>query len=283
MDCPNGDDYSPCHCSDLALHCRNVSVDVIAPLIAHKESKNNTNHQLDLFGLTTQPINNIFIPAHLFGNVLVMAAIRLQCGTISVRATQRMRIHTNAFRSSENITNVMSIVACDLSALDYLFLNGFHQLKTLAIDWAVNVHLANWTTLPPLSGLKILNITNSEGLNKWIHKYPELVSGLIEFKLISCNIGDVVLDRMLQWLQNSSSNALEVLYLKNNTLTKIPQQLPFFKKLSSINLDFNPLSTALHNASFIFSQRPFFLTISLRSCGIDIIQPDAFQGLNFTV
>ena len=232
--CPNKEDYSPCDCSELALHCWNVSIDDIRQLVLQKAQSNKTVHVLELFHLTTQLSEYVMVPANFLAKYLV-TSIELKCATTNDTATQRMN-RQDAFRSSENITRVISITSCNLSELDFSFLKGFSHLDTLSIDLVANFYAANWTTLPSLLSLKTLKIQNSDGVNEWT-QYPNLVNGLTELTLINCGIDDISINRILKWLLDSSSSVMEQFDVGTNELNKeIPWALlSSFKELKILS------------------------------------------------
>ena len=251
-------------------------MNTIRNLVEQKAIPDGVFYKLDLFNLTSQSTDNLYIPANLLANYLIMTAIELKCATTSGRPTQRLYVHQDAFRSSQNITRDVLITSCDLSQLDLIFFKGFHQLTNLTINLAANFHSANWINLPPLSNLKFLNVKNSKGLNEWT-KFPNFGVGLMLFEMINCSIGDIAMDSILQWILNSSSNTMKKLDISNNQLTKIPTGLSFFNNLVDIYLDFNPISKTIRNGSFP-SFRPSLYRLSLASCGISIIEQTTIKG-----
>ena len=113
-------------------------------------------------------------------------------------------------------------------------------------------------------------------MNEW-SEYPKLASGLLQFRLVNCNVDNIFLNRTLYWLLNSSRNVL-VFDFKHKNLTSIPNVLlASFKYLQHIYLDFNPINTTLRKGSF--PSLKYLQTFSLDSCSILAIEPESFQGI----
>ena len=95
-------------------------------------------------------------------------------------------------------------------------------------------------------------------------------------------IGDVAMDRILQWIIDSPSvNTLRSLVIAESALTKIPRQFSSFSALERIVLWRDPLNTTIRYGSLNFSYPVSVLC--LESCGIKFIEPGAFQGLLYKI
>ena len=207
--CPNEEDYSPCICSEnFWLHCNKIPLEKIGQIFKGKHVGNRTNvliHDLKL----TMPPTNTTIPANLLANHYVNFEIELKC--LEGR-NQQIEIDSDAFATSKNFTQIFKMSLCDVFGFNFLFLRGFNKLQRLALFSIINVHLAHWATLPPLPGLNILEITESKGLSQWT-QFPTLKFGMKYVDLIGNEMGDTAIDRILNWILESSSseNILEFL------------------------------------------------------------------------
>ena len=264
-------DFSPCVCSAGYVHCGDILPSYIATSF---EQKKNASNEIEILQLVL-PYSEQLIPANLLGENRVKNEIKLYCESLSAKP---LRIDSDAFKASRDyLKDSLWIQVCDLAGLDFNFLKGFHQLEYLALLTVANVHLINWPSLPPLPGLKTLNIESGTGLNGWT-QFPALGQGFLELLLSNNAIDDASIDRILQWLSNEpSANTLYEIDLRHNALTKIPRQISSLKNLRIFLIAFNPLSTIVRSQSFNLSSAPISY-LSLRATGIDTIESGAFQG-----
>jgi len=68
---------------------------------------------------------------------------------------------------------------------------------------------------------------------------------------------------------------VSILFLSNNLLTRVPDQIRFFPRLTTANLDYNKL-TSIDNGAFNFTTKLSYLNIFGNQ--IATIAPGAFQG-----
>ena len=194
----------------------------------------------------------------------------------------RWQMRENAFMSSWNLTHDLTVSQCDITGLNFHFLRGFNHLEELCFTNIVNVDLADWTTLPHLLKLVRLRISNSTGLDKWT-TFPDLSNGLIGFDISNNFMGDIAMDRFLNWIRKCPNiiNTLKMLYIRGNELTKLPLDISSFKNLEIIDLSNNSFRV-IRSGSFVFSNKSnlsSYSQLNLSSCEIQTIEPGAFQGL----
>jgi len=190
----------------------------------------------------------------------------------------QLKIKSNAFSATKNLTKTLFIHNFDGSQLDLDFLSGFDHLTNLTFDTVANIQ-DFFPKLPTLPSLKILILNYVSG---WVdvQTLPSLVTGLKLIIMVPHQEEDEVWDdetveSALEWLLISSANSLEYLSLKENQLTKIPPQIPSFKALSHLQITSTKIYR-IKTAELVFSVPVVFLR--LYSNSIKIIQPGAFQG-----
>ena len=210
--------------------------------------------------------------------------INVKC-QIEEEIPQIITIDPEAFNSSKNYAKYFEISFCDASGLNFKFLQGFNKLLNLSFYSISNVHLAAWDSFPILLEMHTLEITNSKGLDKWT-QFPDAIKGLSYFELIGNEIGDAAMDRILQWILNSSPYAvfdLRHLKMKMSGLTRIPRLLSTFRNLENIYFEGNQLKNqTIGTSSLNFSQHYIF-SLFLSSCGINNIEPRTFNGMHFQI
>ena len=277
--CPNREDYSPCNCSDGWIFCKNIMANEIRKVFELKDKRNNEIKEIDNIRLSILPIWDI--PSNLLAKHRVRSQIELYCPAIDrvIQARQKglIKIDSDSFSSSRNFTQEIQISACDIKHLSLKFLVGFLQLKSLVFRNVDKVHMANWTSLPLLPKLEKLVIIESTGMNEW-SQFPNLANGLIHVDFERNDIGDIAMDRIMQWLIDSPTvDTLEYLRFNRNKLTSIPKHLSSFRSLAYIFMSNNAFNKTIHTGAFI-SQAAAIFQLILDSTGIEMMEPNAIQG-----
>ena len=209
----------------------------------------------------------------MLGDHYVSDEIELEC---LIKEKQRFSINPEAFSSSRNFTKVLKLSFCDASNLSFSFLRGFVKLWAISFYSISNIHLANWTFFPHLVSLTDLEIIDSKGMDKWAH-FPNSITKLKYFGIEGNELDDEAMNRILQWIVDSPSvDTLQNLNMERNNLTQIPHHLSSFNKLERILLGENPLNEIVRAGSFNFSYP--IRELSLSSCGISGIEPEALEG-----
>lgn len=281
--CPNGENYQPCTCSnfngEFSVVCKEVSLKDVVNVFNRTTPSNLRTFTCFLSPSDASNDSIITIPTDLLKEHQVVYEIQIYSLQSQIYS---LRIEPEAFRSSKNYTegfylgNYMDSGRLDLSRLDFDFLMGFHKLSTLDLRFTANVHLAKWTSLPPLPNLKSLSIFISTGLSEW-DTFPSLVRGLEELYLHYNNIESVAMDRILNWTVGHSATTLENLGLSGNDLTSIPQQISSLISLRSFVIESQNTGIPLISSGSIksYGSLTFF---SAHSNGFETIESDAFQG-----
>lgn len=204
--------------------------------------------------------------------------IDIKCSKTGYFSQRQLRIHPDAFRPSRNYTRLVKITYCDLSRLNFSFLEGFTQLNTLYIANSVKVHQAGWGSLKNLPNLSTLYIQRFR-VNGW-KTFPRLDNGLKKVVFCLGDVEDATMDRILHWLTSTFSETLQGLYLNSDSLTRFPVQIALFKQLEDAFLSsqagYNIGISFLANGSYVRSES--LRNLDLVKCGIKYIEPGAFLG-----
>lgn len=219
------------------------------------------------------------IPADLIGiHNRITKEIDLKCSKTGFYSLRQLKIHRYAFRSSRNYTRALKLAYCDLSTLDFSFLEEFTQLEILHITHSVSVHQADWSSLTRLPKFSTLYIESCR-INGWT-KFPKLASVLRKMSLFWDDIDDSTMDRILDWLLSTSSETLQELYITLNALTRFPVKISSFKNLRiaclTNQVGYSSGISFLPSGSYVSSNS--LKRLELRDCGIRYIQPGAFSG-----
>ena len=279
-DCPNGEDYSPCTCKIVApdrpslVVCNKTSLAEVSRVFQRTTSAELEKFTLELPS-TSDPTE--IIPMDLLNNHRAIS-IGITCPSPGYS----LKIDPQAFRSSKPVTRAIYINDfCDMNQLNFQFLSGFDQIHTAGFSSVSNFDRADWASFPTLPALKEIVIRQSTGLNEWT-AFPKLSSGLLtDLTLVSCDIQDEAMDRILNWTVQHAADSLEFLWIAGNKLTKIPAQikapslLPKLKYL--IMPDQKKRILSIPSGSFHgISPNSVF---DLQNNSIASIQDRAFQGI----
>lgn len=230
-------------------------------------------------------VNETIIPADLLGQARILKEIILTCEGDEEKSY--VTIDPNAFRSTANITRQFHIVACNLHQFQFNFLNGFEKLSLLTIhDYMddtrrkIKSDIFQWSTLPPLPCLSQLRIS-SMALYHWkAEDFPNLLNGLTRVLLDRDGLEDSTMDLILDWLLQSSADTLMQLDLSFNKLTRVPKQVPFFKKLNRLNLQSQQVpGIRVITAGSLWFQSSEVTYLDLSFCNTRVIEQNAFKGI----
>lgn len=275
-DCPNGTDYSPCSCARRFDGVVSVICEEIP--LAEVQTIFERNPGFDLFDLLLYPpASDLIIPANLLGsNHRVTNNIRFYCPYAT--GDYQLRLDPYAFNSSKNSLLTITTYHCDLARLDFDFLSGFDQLDSIDIYYSSSVHLARWGTMPALPSLSSLGVVESSDLNSWTI-FPSLTVGLDFIFLINDGITDLAMERILNWVLQSSKTTLTSLSVNDNSLTRIPPQVAAFPRLTLLSFDGQATPPGI--SSILAKDLNFSTPISYLSAissGISYIENGTFGG-----
>lgn len=218
-----------------------------------------------------------FIPADFTSN---RSTIELNIVFPDPHNPVQVRIDRNAFRSSSSTLSKFVIENCDVSQLDLSFLTGFTNLTELIFSGTTNIHKCLPTMPYGFNHLVSLIIYLSKGMAE-LTTFPQLYVGLETFH-VTGEYGRTPDDgaaagRVLDWLVETSSHTLKKLgQSAMEDLTEVPEQILSFKRLDTIHLENNAITT-VKSGAFKFSSVPG-KELSLSYNELSLIEPNAFQG-----
>ena len=278
-----GEHYWPCECRPYnEVLCDRIAMKTVRQIFQQKNGNNSSSSNKKLENLKLKIASDErHLPANLLADHRVTNRIDIECTEdfffLDEDDFGEFRIDAEAFRATRNFTREIDIGSCDLKGFDFFFLEYFQNLECLSFYWVSNYHLAAWLTFLRFNSLKIIR---SQLLSEWT-EFPALVTGLSTISLKKNEIGDAVMDKILQWvIESSSIETLKYLDIEGNELiTRIPKQISKFQNLESLHLDFNKMTSKT-----LFSRSlPYFSCsveyLSLISMGIGKIEPGTFRGI----
>ena len=186
-----------------------------------------------------------------------------------------------SFKALDNITTRIDYLEfrnCNLSSLAFML--EIKDIYSLELENVSNIY-EFFASLPTEFVINILHVTKSKNLNliDTVAKLPEVVSGLVQFNVDENEeLMDTTVDLLLEWvLSTEMRGTILVLHLSRNGLKTIPSQIWRFSKLQIFRFENNVLSNSVvKKGELKFTFAP--LDIILDGCGIEQIEPEAFQG-----
>ena len=273
LNCPHQEDYWPCICP-YEPYERKLSFSLVCNWVPGEDIKDSVTMKTPAsfyeiyINIESNSPSTSNIPRDIFGQHMFRI---LWIDAENKYVKPLLKVHPEAFRSSRDVCNEITISWVDFKNLSFSFLEGFNLLQYLKIENSDNFCLLD---LPPLPLFHTLRIVNSTGLNDWTH-FPSLSFGLLTVSIVHCDLSDLAAGRILDWLLNGPSKRnLCVINLDSNILTGIPRQLKMFPSLTSINLQNNLDLSIIDNLSFPIPMK----LLNLSSCHITEIKPGAFKG-----
>ena len=286
------EDYSPCVCEiyqpyGLIVHCGNANNDGQQKTVSANDVRKAFNrtkarhiYWLDLLSLSSEPHHLsgdvINIPADLLNDKTV-ERIAVNCSTIT--GPLRLEIHPKAFRSSIQHIGHFEVTGCDLSQLNFNFLSDTTRLMSLSISRSV--HFKGFPPLPFFSRLQSLRIYECQNFQHWNEisvRFPNLESLFLDGTLL----GDRSVNQLVSSIASSptGNDTLQQLSLWENQLTRIPDHISSFRKLSYVNLFGNSI-VSVPSGSFVFRPEIQVSFLILSKNALNTIEPGAFKGKCF--
>ena len=259
------EDFSPCACLPFETGVINVDCDQVPfTEIQAAFDRTTTTNLIRLF-LTLFDTTTSSVPANILGSNRA-SEIWMTC----LNRNFQLLVNGDGFLNSQTTATIVAMEGCSLDQINLAFLNNFSALYELIIR---NSTFPAMSTLPALPSLYRLIVSNCQNFKTWGN--PSLGS-VHELYVHSNNLGDDVVSGILSSLL-SSSNSLESLYLQSNALTKVPDAVRSFTKLSTLNLNDN-LIPVITTGSLAFSV-PEVRYVRLEGISLNTIQAGAFQGI----
>lgn len=269
--CP---DLSPCTISSDCniASCVEVPMDDVKTIFSQLASPVDIN-QLTLYIQSSGDS----IPADLLGQSRVTNMLSLVRPSSSYVNTT-ITVDSNAFRSSKDTLQSIKIKYLDASQLDFNFLEG--STTILSLDFTNVSNLGGiLTTLPSIPTLTILKIDSSAGLNEGFSNTNLQTNGLTEFEAVNCELDNMGMDQLLNWVLPSSTNTLLSVSIGSNRLASIPRQLKSFQKLEFIDIKHNKVDLNIPANSFNMQDNGRFNNLMLYSSRVKGLEAGAFQGM----
>ena len=285
--CPPGENYWPCQCTrgmvlnSLGIICNGIPTAQVAEIFKAP------NETVEIYTFHLEPattLGEVHIPENFLSYRCVIWELNLKCPSQINDENEKVpiTIHPNAFNSSSDYFINLIINNCDLSRLDFSFLNGFHNSRVLNIINPTNIEKADWNLLSPLPSLTQLEIDFGKAAEKcvieWVRQLRPLTNGLNTF-IGHGGVDDKAADRLIQWLLNSSAATLQHLKLYETKITEIPPAISNFKNLEVdliITCSKDSEIRVLAENSIKINVLPSIIEIS--NCGIRELQSGAIQG-----
>ena len=289
MKCPKGENYWPCQCGRgwgliLTVTCNEISTAQVAEIF----KTSNETAEIDSFHLVAATtLGEVHIPADFLSYRILNRFLTLECPSRVNDQNENeqvpITIDRNAFNLSSNVLKYLTIWNCDLTHLDFAFLNGFDKLFEITIMNPSNIEKAKWDLLPALPLLTKFKITIEKDWTRrrndwkeWVQKLQPLTNGLTRF-VSYAEFDNEVADRLVQWLLNSSVATLNYLEMRQTKLTLIPPKISDFQNLDDLIITCkNSEIKSLAENSIRFDILPKYIKIS--DCGIRELQSGAIQG-----
>ena len=186
-----------------------------------------------------------------------------------------LKVDRDAFRSSRSFAKGVSIGDCDLSQLNFNFIEGFNRLASLGFDSTPNLQPTLASTLPDLPALIYFTVSKCPDFGREGGQFPTLSLGLNSLYVYNNNWDDDQMGRVLDWALQSSANSLQSLYLAWNRLKQFPSQVASFPRVNYLWLHDNSEAMIIPSGSY---NSPLFY-MDLSRSNITEVQEKAFQGI----
>lgn len=280
--CP--DDYTPCSCSVesgyYAINCPdNASIKEIRNVFARIEQKKY------FFDISFSAEDLSTLPADLLSGKKA-TEIKISCPSPDFK----LKIDKDAFKDSRGDSDdewgTFSISGCDLSDLDFSFLDGFHELSALQFESCRNFHFNGFKNFPELKRLETIRFDSCYGLEQETMTFPRLHHGLYALSLSYNELDNAAVSRILDWalygIANSSDQGvaghetMAILTLSGNKLNRVPDQINKFANLDQVFLGSNLAPLTVPRGSLAFHVKPTY--VDLESSSVYSIEDGAFSG-----
>ena len=271
-------EFSPCTCTSpsvYAITCKGVSLSSIQASFQRTQATYVSSLSITLED--NNSTNTAIIPPNFTNGKPISGALTINCPAIT-RPTQQqtiLMIDPLAIASSAYYTTSLTINSCDLSALDFAFLNDFRALVTLSIQSSTRFNY--FLGLPSLVGLTTVSINGNRLLEQLNTTLPFAADDMGNVKSLSLS-NNALTDKSAAQILSvfASSSLLSSIDLSNNLITSTTKQLfsfPLPTTLKTVDLSNNKIAL-LTPDSFALSARSQ-LTIILQSNGLNTIRPGA--------
>jgi len=179
---------------------------------------------------------------------------------------------------------------CDLSQLNWAFLNGFTKFSDIGIgncdNFAATFNTFPSASLTALSKLSLGKLSDMDKLVATSYRYPTVLkNGLTHLTIADVVYPSTTTDTILQnflanWITPSSRKTLRELRLDGNSMTKVPSEISKYNNLIDVNI-WNSQPWIVQSNAFNMTKNTTIdaRSLSISSSKITSIQPGAFQGI----
>lgn len=270
---PDDMDFSPCtacildNTGELEVRCELVNMTDVRD--GPFQSLDNLN--IDFLYLTI--IDGDTIPDNFLGS----AVNKVNSFSIDCTDNESLLDVTQSAFGNGSVAEFNNFYITNCNLLTLYFLSGMKRLDELKFENSSNLHEI-LAAMPTDFSTKVLAIKKCKNLNAidTVEKLPLSSSRLQQFLMTDNeDLNEETVDLFLNWLIDSSLSTLEILYLYNNGLTKIPADILKFTFLTKFRFDGNPIQDGVvlkGSLDFLYG----IYELDLSSCGINIIQPGTF-------
>lgn len=182
-------------------------------------------------------------------------------------------VDANSMKATQSSLVSLEIRGCNLARFNFGFLGGFDHIERIKIDQSTFPTSATLESIPILEKWQSLEITNCTGQVEW--STPPSIGSITELNLENNMMGDDavmdILDSVLTY-----NNILEVINLKNNSLTEVPELISSFPNLRSFDMAGNVIMHLPLGSFKVSSLNVTF--IGLEHLSLNKVDPEAFQG-----
>lgn len=266
-------DYSPCTCTpdglDLYIDCIETPIEEVVRVFKETQA----NKRIVKFSLLDFVPNEVGIPDNILGDRQVIILV-MQCKEFTP-----LLIANDSFKETKWYTSEMEITGCNLFNSNMWFLEGFNNLLSLKLDSISNMALIFPNFPIRLSAMTTLTMTNCHGWENLTSVPATMFQGKMKqlYLINSKDMVDEAMDIVMEWVSKSFEITMETLFLYNNNLNRVPHQIQSLSRLSYVDLKENYLPLILTD-SLIFIKKTPVTFLDLSKCGVNEIQPYAFQG-----
>lgn len=229
--------------------------------------------QPEITEITLTIINDIgeekvMIPPHFFKEADIEHLV-LSCTDESFY----LIVDQNAFQTILSTLISFEIQGCNLNRFNFTFLEGFQNIERIKLYHTTFPPSAALENIPRLNNWQSFEITHCIGEVEW--SCPPSIESLLELNLESNGlVDDAVMDILDSVL--TFNGMLEVINLRNNSLTEVPELINSFPNLESFDMSDNLVKHLPRGSLSISSLNVTY--IGMNNLSLHKIDPEAFQG-----
>ena len=270
--CPS--EFYPCTCTSATVYditCNGVPISSIQASFQRTQATYVNSLLITLAVNDTNNDNEAIIPPNFTNGKPISGPLTINCN----QQKELLMIDPFAIPSSAYYTTSLTISSCNLSRLDFAFLNDFKALATLSIQSSSSFNY--FLGLPSLAGLRTVKINGNkllEQLNTTL-PLPKDLTNVNSLDLSSNTLSTKSAGQILNMFRSAGagSSVTGTLSLNSNQMFAIPQEIYSFEYLTGIDLSNNLITTTTRE---LFSSSVALKAVNLNNNKIALIKPDTF-------